>query len=66
MFTESNTEGLTAAQIETLNAAFDIVSEEFPGVAAYSISDAINNAWAVDEEPQALAARVIHHLHNSI
>jgi len=62
MFTESNTEGFTPRQIETLNAAFAIVADEFPDARDYSLFDAINNEWTDGVNAQTLAERAIRSL----
>jgi len=59
MFNESNTEGFTPREIETLNAAFAIVAEEFPDAREHSLFDAITNKWTDGVDAQTLAERAI-------
>lgn len=49
MFTMQNTEGFTQSEIDTLNDAARIVRETYDcdGLEAYSLDDAIGNAWCV-------------------
>jgi hypothetical protein len=56
MFTQENTQGFTAAQIEMLNAALAIVQREIPDADESNINDAINNAWNDQDTAGELAA----------
>ena len=56
MFTQENTQGFTAAQIEMLNAALAIVQREIPDADESNINDAINNAWNDQDTAEELAA----------
>ena len=44
-YTEDNTEGFSAAELATLNAAHDLIAAAEPGMDEKSISDAITNSW---------------------
>ena len=60
MFTTSNTEGFTQAQIDILNAARTIVAGQ-GDIPEDHIDDAINNAWVgePDDTAQDIADRVM-------
>jgi hypothetical protein len=44
-FTTDNTEGFSAADLATLNAAHDLIAAAEPGMDEKSIDDAITNSW---------------------
>lgn len=44
-YTEDNTEGFSAAELATLNAAHDLIAAAEPGMDEKSIDDAITNAF---------------------
>jgi hypothetical protein len=44
-YTEDNTEGFSAADLATLNAAHDLIAAAEPGMDEKSIDDAITNSW---------------------
>lgn len=62
MFTQENTQGFTAAQIEMLNAALAIVQREIPDDDESNINDAINNAWNDQDTAEELAADALRFL----
>ena len=44
-WTAQNTEGFTAADLDTLNAAQDALQDAAPGIDPANVADLINNAW---------------------
>ena len=44
-YTEDNTEGFSAADLATLNAAHDLIAAAAPGMDEQSIDDALTNSW---------------------
>jgi hypothetical protein len=55
MWTTENTEGFTQAELNLINEAIEIVMQKAGDVEAYSVDDAINNAWADQTTAAALA-----------
>lgn len=44
-WTENNTEGFTAEELEILNDAQERLESDNPGIDASNISDLLNNTW---------------------
>jgi hypothetical protein len=60
MFTPDNTEGFTAAELATLNAALAALQREAPEVDMKAWHDRLNNKWVpgITAEELVQAARV--------
>jgi len=54
-WTMDNTEGFTQEDLDLINDAFEIISASHPGVDAYTIDDALNNAWLGQLSAEELA-----------
>ena len=55
-FTADNTEGFAAAEIQMMNDVAEKIICENDGIESYSVTDAINNAYARDVTATALDA----------